>query len=195
MKIFGFYPFNVNVSNMFDPSLEKELQVSFSQHRVYFTKTENQGLNVITEITSPDGESNLNVFNSSIPGGVSIAFPMQFADENVQVTLADSSSIDYKYSISVGGKALCRAYKYDGGITDSLLESCDDVEFIESSFETNPVFSTELAKLNEAENGGFHVGGTWEIPASFAYGWVLQICKHTFDPETVSVPIGTTTPG
>ena len=97
---------------------------------------------------------------------------------------------------SVGGKALCRVYSYpQSGSEKTLLENYSGVSFTASSFEASPVLQDELSKLTESEGAGFHVGGTWVIPASFNHGWTMEIRKHTFDPETVSVPIGTTTPG
>jgi hypothetical protein len=196
MKIFGFYPFNVNVANMFAPDLNVNLNVSCFQHRTYFKKQQDESLSIMTEMTSPDGKSSLtNLGPILLHGGASLAFPMQFADENVVITLENSSQIDYGYSISVGGKALCRAYLYQNATTKTLLESVDNVKFTASSFETSDIFKDELSKLNSKDGGGFHVGGTWDIPASFPYGWTLEIRKHTFDPETVSVPIGPTTPG
>ncbi len=204
MKIFGFYPFTVHVANTFDPALGIDLQVEHYQHRTYFTKQtqgNKEGI-IISEITrlapsNGNDETNLSINPVTIPGGHIIAFPMQFGDERVEISLPDASKIPYSYIIAVGAKALCRAYKLEDEEKKTLLEEKDTgVEFIKSNFEELEPFKAELKKLEV----GFHVGGAWKIPALFksessTLGWVLEISKHTFDPEDVSVPIGTQTPG
>jgi hypothetical protein len=189
MKIFGFYPFTVHVANTFDPALKVNLEVIHYQHCTYFKQLEGIGGSVITQMTSPDGESTLSNCQIEIPGGHCIAFPMQYGNEKVEISLEDSLVINYSYTISVGVKAICRLCKYDGG--NDILDGEDGVEFTESCFEELEPFATELKKFGH----GFHVGGTWKISTSFNNGWMLEIRKHNFDPEDVSVPIGTQTPG
>ena len=195
MNIFGFYPFIVHVANMFDPLLKADFEVEHYQHRTYNTQLENIGGSIITEMTSSNGKSNLSIHSIDIPGGHCIAFPMQFGDEKVKISLRDSSKINYSYRIAIGVKALCRVTYFSiPGDKITLPEEDMGVEFTPSCFEGLEPFSTELEKLNEP-GGDFHVGGVWQIPGSFNYGWVLEIRKHNFDPEDVSVPIGTQTPG
>lgn len=194
MKIFGFYPFTVHVANMFDPALEADFEVKHYRHRTYFTKQpqgNKEGI-IITEMTTSNRETNLSINTVTIPGGHCIAFPMQFGDEGVKITLENSSKIAYSYIISVGARALCRGYYFPiPADVEDLLENAAGVEFTQSCFEGLEFFTTELGKLED----GFHVGGAWKIPPSFKYGWSLEIKKHNFDPEDVSVPIGTQTPG
>ena len=210
MKIFGFYPFTVHVANMFDPALEAALEVKHYQHRTYFTKQpqgNKEGI-IISEIThlaqsNGSDETNLSINPVTIPGGHSIVFPMQFGDERVEIFLRNPPTIDYSYIISVGTKALCRGYYFSIPYDETtsldesyLLENAAGVVFTPSCFEELETFEAELGKLEEKGEVGFHVGGAWEIPASFNYyGWMLEIRKYNFDPEDVSVPIGTQTPG
>lgn len=197
MKIFGFYPFTVHVSNMFDPQLDVNFEVKLYQHRSYYCHTlqKNEtdidlGGVMITEITSPEGESNLSMRQIEIPGGHCIGFPMQFGDERVEICLADSSKIVYSYTISVGARAICILRDPDDEKGRSL-DGKNGVVFTESSFEESAIFAKELKTLGN----GFHVGGEWKIPASYPGGWILEIRKHTFDPEDVPVPIGPQVPG
>jgi hypothetical protein len=194
MKIFGFYPFTVHVSNMFDPQSDVNFEVKLYQHRSYYCTTlqkneKDIGGVIITEITSPDGKSNLSMRQIEIPGGHCIGLPMQFGDERVEICLADSSKIDYSYIIGVGARALCRLCKYDD--ESIILDHYNGVQFTESSFEESAIFEKEIKELEK----GYHVGGEWKIPASFDCGWILEIRKHTFDPEEVPVPIGPQVPG
>jgi hypothetical protein len=189
MKVFGFYPFTVHVLNMFDPKLNVNFQVNHYQHRTYYTKGEEIGVNIITELISADGGLNLSMRQIEIPGGHCIGFPMQFGDEKVEICLEDSSIIDNSYTISVGARALCKLCKYDA--KEIVLDNYNGVEFTKSSFEESDIFEKELETLGT----GFHVGGEWQIPALFECGWILEIRKHTFDPTTVPVPIGTKVPG
>jgi hypothetical protein len=189
----GFYPFTVSVWNFFSPDTGIKLKVTFNHHQCYFL---GQGDGSNFELDHFKVENNSTQKDHYIEDGKTLAFPMYFGDETLDITLYFENETDNEplgiaptvpYLLSAGCTALCRVYKINTDGTEGIAippycQAGDD--------------SPTPIKVNGKE---YYKGGTWAFdpndPQKNGNGWKLTIMKKVVDPQSDDVTIGPGTPG
>lgn len=167
MSVFGVYPFNVYVANIFEPGRNVRIKVTHYHHRGYYTGEEQNNMQFIIEPIQTEGGVH------TIPGGYRLGFPMLMGDEYLEISLDldTGNRPDHNYEITVGARARARVNRIS---TDEPIL---------------PRVGTCMELKKE-----YYSGGTWELNKDET-DWKLTIRKYNPDPETDDVVIGPATPG
>jgi hypothetical protein len=186
MNFVGFYPFTVNVWNLFAPSTGIKLKVSFYHHQCYFEVNDtdrNKVEHFKVEHTKTDCES-------IIQPGKSLSFPMYFGDESLEISLHLEGND--------AGNEPTTSYLISAGDTAECMVIATDPVNIEREKERDPVDGTSASDTGK---NGFWKGGIWDFepgsddPPKNDKEWKLTIRKKIVDPQSDDVTIGPGTPG
>lgn len=160
MQLVGFYPFFVSVWNFFAPSTGVKVKVTFNYHKCYTDENSNFKAEYIQ-----------NKSTYIIEPGMSLAFPMYFGDETLDVELDTTGKIPQSdYLISTGESA--------------------------ESFQTGLGEPQEGSSCGHKTVKGetYWMGGTWQIGPTNST-WKIEIRKYITDPQSEDVTVGPGTPG
>ncbi len=172
MQLMGNYPFTTHIWNFFPPGSGVKLKVTFYHRRCYFDKNYDFKAEHIEKdaVGKPFGGRDY-----IIEGGMSLMFPMFFADETLVLSLdvgEDAKPLTTSYRISAGLKAKC--------IPNEKLGKPEVHTFIKK---------VEDEKECEKKCETFYMGGSWKIESTNKE-WQLTIKKYGPDPENEDVTLG-----
>jgi hypothetical protein len=170
MFVMGNYPLTVRILNLFDPQLEVTLNIVRCHRRSYFRKIEKGSEDSIGYFKdAPENIPEPRTY--TIQGGDSLAFPMYYCEDSLEISL--SGTPNRKYCIVAGAKAKCYPIEGLGA----------------------PNKGTSLGSGTDDAKKVFYRGGTWIIDLNDSdcpnnENWILRIKKYGPDPEDDDIVIG-----